>query len=338
LTPERGFESVKTSGEGLPSDELSARVRHGDPRAVARAISLIENGAAGARTLAGQLHRHGGHAFVVGVTGAPGSGKSTLVDRLVATVRRTGPTVAVVAVDPSSPFTGGAVLGDRVRMSGHSEDPGVFVRSMATRGHLGGLASATGDAVAVLDAAGRDVILVETVGVGQDEVEIMRLAAVTILVLVPGTGDDVQALKAGVMEIADVFVVNKADRPDADRLVETVASTLALRRYDDGEWRPPILKTEAVRAVGVDEVWDAVRRCREHRAAHGRDSREHDRHAARLRDAVSRRAAEQVAAQVTAQEWAQAVSDVMARIVDPDTAADRLLARAFAPNVRTDVP
>jgi LAO/AO transport system kinase len=314
---------------GQPTDELIDRVRGGDPRAVARAISLVENGGPAARQLAGGLHRHGGRAFVVGVTGAPGSGKSTLVDRLVAAIRAAGQTVAVVAVDPSSPFTGGAVLGDRVRMSGHAADPGVFVRSMATRGHLGGLSQATGDAVAVLDAAQRDVVLIETVGVGQDEVEVMRLAVVTVLVLVPGTGDDVQALKAGVMEIADVFVVNKADRPDVDRLVEAVEATLALRPHDDGAWRPPVLKTEAVRGVGVDEVWAAVERCRAHRGTQEQTSRARERHAARIRSAVARRAADRVAETVPAEEWAQAVTDVMARDLDPDAAADRLLARAF---------
>ena len=315
---------------GLPPDELSVRVRNGDPRAVARAISLVEDGLPAARNLVGQLHRHGGQAFVVGITGAPGSGKSTLVDRLVTVVRQAHLTVAVVAVDPSSPFTGGAVLGDRVRMSGHFDDPGVFVRSMATRGHLGGLSQATADAVAVLDAAGRDVILVETVGVGQDEVEIMRLAAVTILLLVPGTGDDVQALKAGVMEIADVFVINKADRPEADRLVEAVASTLALRPSAAGEWQPPVLKTEAVRGVGIDAVWDAVARCRDHRGDQDWAGREHERWAARLRDAVARRAGVQVAERIPAGEWTTVVAEVMARELDPDAAADRLLARAFS--------
>jgi len=315
---------------GLSPDELSARVRKGDPRAVARAISLVEDDAPAARELVGQLHRHGGRAFVVGVTGAPGSGKSTLVDQLVATVRGAQLTVAVVAVDPSSPFTGGAVLGDRVRMGRHSDDPGVFVRSMATRGHLGGLSQATADAVAVLDAAGRDVILVETVGVGQDEVEIMRLAAVTILLLVPGTGDDVQALKAGVMEIADVFVINKADRPDADRLMEAVESSLALRQAGAGEWQPPVLKTEAVRGVGVEAVWAAVGRCREHRGVHDRAGRERERWASRLRDSVARRAGVLVAERIPADDWARIVSEVMARDIDADAAADRLLARAFS--------
>ena len=314
---------------GLPPDELSDRVRSGDARAVARAISLIENGAPAARQLAGHLHRHGGRAFVVGITGAPGSGKSTLVDRLVTAIRGTNLTVAVVAVDPSSPFTGGAVLGDRVRMGGHFDDPGVFVRSMATRGHLGGLSQATGDAVAVLDAAGRDVILVETVGVGQDEVEIMRLASVTILLLVPGTGDDVQALKAGVMEIADVFVINKADRPDADRLVEAVESSLALRPSSAGDWQPPVLTAEAARGVGIDAVWEAIWGCRDHRLSHDRADRERERWASRVRDAIARRAGVHVAKRIQADEWARVVAEVMAREVDPDAAADRLLMRAF---------
>lgn len=316
---------------GLPPEELIARIRAGDARAVARAISLVEDGASGSRPLVSGLYALGGRAFVAGVTGAPGSGKSTLVDRLVATIRRANLTVAVVAVDPSSPFSGGAVLGDRVRMVGHAADPGVFVRSMATRGHLGGLSQATAGAVAVLDAAGRDVILVETVGVGQDEVEIMRLAAVTVLVLVPGTGDDVQALKAGVMEIADVFVVNKADRPDADRLVEAVESTQALRHYDAGEWRPPVLKTEALHGTGVDEVWAAVLRCRDHRGAHDQGQRVRDQHTARVRAAVAHRALDRVAERIGPDEWTRVVGEVMAREVDPDAAADRLLARAFAP-------
>ena len=215
-----------------------------------------------ARSLVRDIFARAGGAFLVGVTGAPGAGKSTLVDGLVARWRKAGSTVGVIAVDPTSPFSGGALLGDRVRMQAHAQDAGVFIRSMATRGHLGGLARATADSALVLDAAGKDFVTIETVGVGQDEVEVAGTADISIVVLVPGMGDDVQALKAGVMEIADVFVVNKADRDGADRTVAEIESLLSLHAYGEGEWRPPIVSTRATDGHGVDELIDTIDRFR----------------------------------------------------------------------------
>jgi len=312
----------------LDGEALIDGIVRGDSRAIARAISTVERGGPEALALSSRLFVLGGRALVVGVTGAAGTGKSTLVDRLITAIRARGSTVGVIAVDPSSPFSGGAVLGDRVRMGSHAGDAGVFIRSMATRGHLGGLATATAEAVAVLDAAGRDVIIVETVGVGQDEVDVFRLAAVTVLVLVPGTGDDVQALKAGIMEIADVFVVNKADRPDADRVVDAVTASLSLAPPADDAWRPPVLTTQATTGHGVEELWDAIVRCHAHRTAAG-DHRGRDRAADRLRLAISRQAAERVAAAIPAGEWTHVVAELADRRVSPEQAAERLLIKAF---------
>src|SRR5579884_2372251 len=238
----------------------------GDVRAIARAATSIENRAADAEPLLRELFPRTGRAVIVGVTGAPGSGKSTLVDQMVRALRQEGRRVAVIAVDPTSPYTGGAILGDRIRMQRHHDDPGVFIRSMATRSWLGGLARATTDMALLLDAAGYEYVLVETVGVGQDEVEIARLADVTVVLLAPGMGDDVQAMKAGIMEIADVFVINKSDLPGADRLERELKASLALsgRKPDT---RPPIALTVAHEGRGIGEALAAVQTRLQHGAA-----------------------------------------------------------------------
>ena len=247
---------------------LAQEVLRGSPQAVARLISLVENRPAEAVPMLRELHPHTGRGHIAGVTGPPGAGKSTLIDALVRLARRDGRRVGVVAVDPTSPFTGGAILGDRVRMQDHATDPGVFVRSMATRGYLGGLAPAASGAVEVLDAFGCDLILVETVGTGQAEVDIVRLADTVVVVTVPHLGDGVQTLKAGVMEIGDLFVVNKADQGDADRTAIEIKMMLGLAPNDRG-WRPPVLLASAVDGTGVPAVLEEIARHRAYQEAHG---------------------------------------------------------------------
>lgn len=260
---------------------ITEAVLKGDVRAASRLMRQIDDRSPQATATLRELFAHTGKAYVIGITGSPGSGKSTLTDRLIAWHRKQGKTVGVIAVDPTSPFTGGAILGDRIRMQGHATDPGVFIRSLATRGNLGGLSRATGDCLKVMDAMGRDVVIVETVGVGQDEIDIAQLAHTTCVVLVPGMGDDIQAIKAGILEIADVFVVNKSDLDGSDRVVRELRSMLELRHAvkappldhdahhnlkggtrlapaDDGDWEPPIVKTIAAKDEGVDDLARAI--------------------------------------------------------------------------------
>ena len=303
-------------------------MRAGDVRAIARAISIVEDARPEAAALLSLLFPHAGKAVVLGVTGPPGSGKSTLVDRMTAHFRRQGRRVGIVAVDPTSPYSGGAILGDRIRMQAHALDDGVFIRSMATRGHLGGLAAATSHAITILSAAGKDVIVVETVGVGQDEVDIVGTADVTIVVLVPGQGDEVQALKAGIMEIADVFVVNKADREGVERVVAEIESMLSLAPHE-GEL-PAIVKTVATSDQGVAELLAAVEQFRTRAGASGlleRKQRAHLRQ--QFEETLRARLLAEVRGRALSPEQTERVVDRMAaHAVDPFTAAEEVLRRA----------
>jgi LAO/AO transport system kinase len=306
-----------------PAD-LAPDVLRGDVRAVARAISLVENDRPEAPEVLAALFPHAGKALVVGVTGPPGAGKSTLVDRMTAHLRARGKTVGIVAVDPTSPFTGGAILGDRIRMQAHALDPGVFIRSMATRGHLGGLAATTGQVITVLAASGKDVVLVETVGVGQDEVEIVGTADVSVVVLVPGLGDEVQALKAGIMEIADVFVVNKADREGVDRVVAEIESMLSLAAHDGHV--PAIVKTVASEDQGVVELLAAVEAFRAKAESSGllrQKRRAHLRQ--QFEESVRHRLLRHAWSKLSPEELEATLDRLARRELDPFRAADSLL-------------
>jgi LAO/AO transport system kinase len=249
-------------------EKSAEKILRGDVRAVSRGITAIENHAPEAEALLRELFPHTGKAYLTGITGAPGTGKSTLVDRLAAAYRKRKEDVGVVAVDPTSPYTGGAILGDRIRMQGHAGDNGIFIRSMATRGFLGGLARTTAEVALLLDAAGKRQVLIETVGVGQDEIDIVRLADCVLVVLVPGLGDDIQNMKAGLMEIGDVFVLNKADREGADRLEEQLHAMLSLVMPRDG-WHPPVVRTVATEGKGIEELVGTIEKFRAHFEASG---------------------------------------------------------------------
>jgi len=306
-------------------DDLASRVLSGDHRAIARAITLSESRTSEARQLLAKLFPSTGRAHVIGVTGPPGAGKSTLVDQLIAHHRKAGRTVGVVAVDPSSPFTGGAILGDRVRMSARQTDSGVFIRSMATRGHLGGLSRATADAARILDASGKDIVIIETVGVGQAEVEIVRFADTVIVVAVPGLGDDIQTIKAGLMEIGDVFVVNKADRDGADRTALELQGWLEFGHTGTG-WVQPVLKTVSTTGAGIDELVAASEQHLSHLKEAGLLERKREQQAEHeildiLRERVTRWALDDT----HKRGFEERVHAVAKRHMDPYTAADLVL-------------
>lgn len=305
--------------------QLVAELLQGNRRAAARLISQVENDDPQKLDLLKEIYPHTGKAYVVGITGAPGSGKSSLVDCLLQQMRREGLSVGVIAVDPTSPFSGGAILGDRIRMQDHALDPGIFIRSMGTRGSLGGLSRATREAIQVLDAFGKDIVLVETVGVGQSEVDIVRTADSTLVVLTPAGGDSVQTIKAGIMEIADIFVINKADLPGADRTATEINAMLDMK--SGTPWRPPVIPTVSTRNEGIDELWASLSRHRSH-------MRESGRLLEVRRQRVRRELTEQVEYLVKNQIWDQVketieLDDLVEKIVrrrqDPYSAAHELL-------------
>ena len=302
--------------------DLVTRALRGERRAIARVISLVEDGGAELAEVMDELYPHTGNAYSIGITGAPGSGKSTLTERLVGRIRSEDLTVAVLAIDPSSPFSGGALLGDRVRMQNHALDPGVFIRSMATRGHLGGLSLATPEAVRVLDAVGNDVVIIETVGVGQAEVEITDACDTTLVVLNPGWGDAVQTAKAGLMEIADVFVVNKADRPGARDTVREIRQMLDM---SDAEYKPEVVQTVSTKGEGFDDLWAAITKHRNYQDEKGLlEARRRRRIEREIKEIVAEQLRRRVETEGSA-ELERLTDEVVNRACNPYQAADRLL-------------
>jgi LAO/AO transport system kinase len=308
------------------AEELLAAARKGQPRALARLISLVENGSPQLREVMKLVAPHAGGARVIGLTGAPGVGKSTITGALVRAYRGEELRVGVLAVDPTSPFTGGALLGDRVRMQDHATDDGVFIRSMATRGHLGGLSLAVPQALRILDAAGFDVIMIETVGVGQAEVEIASLADSTLVIVAPGMGDSVQAAKAGILEIADIFVVNKSDRPGAQEAIRDLRTMVAMASHGDGAWKPPIIATTAAAGEGIDDLVD---RLNAHAAWLDESGERERRRVARARDEISALAVAELRQRLGALPGESRLEKLAAEVasgqLDPYTAADQLI-------------
>jgi LAO/AO transport system kinase len=306
-------------------EELAQGVLAGDRRSIARAITIIENDAPEAKRLIAKIYPHTGKAHIIGLTGPGGSGKSTLIEKIVREYRRRGKTVGVVAVDPTSPFTGGAFLGDRIRMQELSTDEGVFIRSMATRNYLGGIAKATRDAVKILDAAGKDIVIVETVGAGQSEVEIIKVAETIVVIHAPGLGDDIQAIKAGLMEIADIFVVNKADRENAERAVTDIQAMLQLNTKEKA-WKPQVLKTVALTGEGVPQL---IEKLEEHRSFLKKEKAEEKsllRAETELIEAIKEKAVNSIIEELKKEgKFQETLKKIMAKKMDPASAAEELL-------------
>ena len=313
-------------------DDLIERMLKGDKKATARLITLVENDEEKAREIVKKIYKYTGKAYIVGITGPPGSGKSTLLDKLIKQARSEGLIVGVIAIDPTSPFTGGALLGDRIRMQRHSIDPGVFIRSMATRGSLGGLAKATNDAIKVLDAYGCDVIFVETVGVGQIEVDIVKTADTIVLVTIPGLGDDIQAIKAGLMEIADIFVVNKAEREETDKTVFELELMLDLEKekWEERGWRPPIVKTVATLNKGIGELWEKINEHREWLTKTGRVKEKRKfRAEEEVKAIISDFVVSKVSKELEKEEIKELVEKIAEREIDPYSAAEVILEKGL---------
>jgi LAO/AO transport system kinase len=320
---------VSRSPSDQQVDDLVARARDGEPRAVARLVTMVEDGSPQLREVMAALTPHAGHAQVVGITGSPGVGKSTATNALVTELRRDDTRVGVLAIDPSSPFSGGALLGDRVRMQDHATDAGVFIRSMASRGHLGGLSRTTPQALRVLDAAGCDVVVVETVGVGQSEVEIAGLADTTVVLMAPGLGDGIQAAKAGILEIGDVYGVNKADRDGAEQVRRELRSAITLGDRPEGAWKPPIVLTVARDGLGLDELVAEVGRHRRWLEESGELTRRRTRRAREEIEAIAVAALRERWDKVSGHDHLDAMAEaVVAGELDPYAAADELVARS----------
>ena len=304
---------------------LAQQILDGKPRAIARGISMVENNIPEAQNLLKELFPHTGKSTIIGITGSPGSGKSTLVDKLIGFVREDSKEMGIIAVDPSSPFTGGAILGDRIRMIRHSIDPGIFIRSMATRGHLGGLAKATGEAISIMEASGKDIILVETVGVGQDEVEVVKYADLILVVLIPGAGDEIQVFKAGLMEIADIFVLNKADSPEAHKTEKQLRAMLDMGFKDSAA--PSVIKTVATEGKGLSFLFEEIERVLSARDKDLQASRKKRLITWMLKDIISDKLYKAVSDKILDSELEEFVTKIFRREMDPYTIADQIIGR-----------